>query len=145
MIYTPAPDTLAGRVLQFFAQNPGEYLTAHDIALKFGEGNRPVDVHAELVIALDHEALQWDAAAEVYRMGTMPSVAPADFAAPAPTACTAAPGADSARQRLGEICTLLLRAIDSLAARPDTDAALVDVAKALALTTRGESTRGTAE
>ncbi|MBP6897314.1 MAG: hypothetical protein KBC94_23100 [Pseudacidovorax sp.] len=144
MIYTPAPNTLAGRVLQFFAQNPGEYLTAHDIALKFGEGNRPVDVHAELVIALDHEALQWDAAAEVYRLGTMPAVAPADCGAPAPAACTA-PGADSARQRLGEIRTLLLRVIDSLAARPDTDAALVDVAKALALTTRGQSTRGTAE
>lgn len=135
MIYTPAPNTLAGRVLQFFAQNPGEYLTAHDIALTFGEGNRPVDVHAELVIALDHEALEWNAAAEVYRLGTVPAVAPASCAAPAPAAHIA-PAADSARQRLGEIRTLLLRVIDSLAARPDTDAALVDVAKALALTTK---------
>lgn len=141
MIYTPAPNTLAGRVLQFFAQNPGEYLTAHDIALKFGEGNRPVDVHAELVIALDHEALQRDPAAEVYRLGTMPVGAPADCVAPVPPICPP-PAADGARQRLGEIRTLLLRVIDALAARPDTDAALVDVAKALALTTKAGPMKG---
>lgn len=141
MIYTPAPNTLAGRVLQFFAQNPGEYLTVHDIALKFGEGNRPVDVHAELVIALDHEALKWDPAAEVYQLGTMPAGAPADCAAPVPPVCPQ-PAADAARQRLGEIRTLLLRVIDALPARPDTDAALVDVAKALALTTKAGPMKG---
>ena len=34
--YTPAPESLAARVLGFFQANPDEELTVRDIAIKFG-------------------------------------------------------------------------------------------------------------
>jgi len=56
--YKPQADSLPGRVLAFFADNPDEELTAQDVADKFGASTK--NVHTQLSLAIDHHRLVRD-------------------------------------------------------------------------------------
>lgn len=56
--YKPQNDSLPGRVLAFFADNPDEELTAQDVADKFGASTK--NVHSQLALAIDHHKLVRD-------------------------------------------------------------------------------------
>lgn len=71
MTYRPNPETLAGRVLGFFALNPDEELTIEDIALKFVEPGDSRNVHTQLMAACDHDMIRYDPDEDVYRKGPM--------------------------------------------------------------------------
>lgn len=71
MTYRPNPETLAGRVLGFFALNPDEELTIEDIALKFVEPGDSRNVHTQLMAACDHDMIRYDPDEDVYRRGPM--------------------------------------------------------------------------
>lgn len=56
--YKPHQDSLPGRVMAFFADNPDEELTAQDVADKFGASTK--NVHSQLALAIDHHKLVRD-------------------------------------------------------------------------------------
>lgn len=69
MSYRPNPETLAARVIGFFALNPDEELTVSDVIEKFVGPGDTRNVHTQLMAALDHDMLLWDSDDEVYRKG----------------------------------------------------------------------------
>ena len=69
MIYRPNPESLAARVLGFFALNPDEELTLDDIAAKFVDPGDSRNVHSQLMAACDHDMLVYDPQDDLYRKG----------------------------------------------------------------------------
>lgn len=79
-IYSPRPDTLPHRVLQYFRRLPDEELSARDIGLKYQV--EPSSVHTNLKSAVDHGMLVRDGL--VYKAG--PNIGPLETPAAAPAA-----------------------------------------------------------
>lgn len=69
MTYRPNPESLASRVLGFFALNPDEELTLQDIVAKFVEPGDSRNIHGQLMIACDNDMLIYDPSGDVYRKG----------------------------------------------------------------------------
>lgn len=80
MTYRPSPESLPSKVLCYFALHPDEVLRVEDIAAKFQAPGDCRSVHAQLVMACDHDMLVWDPAqfGGIYRKGPvdLPSVRP---------------------------------------------------------------------
>lgn len=76
MTYRPNPESLAGKVVSYFALHPDEALTLEDVIEKFVPPGDFRNVHTQLSPALDSDLLTWDRTAEVYRKGPndLPSI-----------------------------------------------------------------------
>lgn len=69
MIYRPNPESLAARVIGFFALNPDQELSLDDIVTKFVDEGSSRNIHSQLIGALDADMLDYDPAANSYRRG----------------------------------------------------------------------------
>lgn len=69
MTYRPPADSLAARVIGFFALNPDEELSLEDIAAKFTEPGDSRNLHTQLMAACDHDYLIYEPEEDVYRQG----------------------------------------------------------------------------
>lgn len=71
------PESLAARVVGFFALNPDEALSVGDIVAKFVDPNDSRNVHTQLMAALSNGLLAWSPALGLYSKGAvdMPSLA----------------------------------------------------------------------
>lgn len=69
MSYRPNPESLAARVIGFFALNPGGALSLDDLVDTLGFPGDHRNVHAQLAKACVYGLLIWDERLQLYRKG----------------------------------------------------------------------------
>jgi hypothetical protein len=85
MSYRPNPESLAARVIGYFALNPDATLTLDDVLTTFVPSGSAQNVHTQLMDAMDHGMVVWLPERAVYIKGDvpMPSVLERDPTTPA--------------------------------------------------------------
>lgn len=69
MTYRPNPESLAGRVVGWFALNPDRSLSLDNVIEKFVAHGDTRNVHSQLIVALDHDMVQYDPETGLYTKG----------------------------------------------------------------------------